>query len=386
MIANTGSEAGIAFVEIPSLAPPSKTHLCSTAMLRSFAPFVAALLLPLTASAGDQFTISPADSEVCVGDDLELDLCSRPGDYGLLLVSKSPGTTVIPGIGTFAIPLDPFPTILELGVVPGNGCFDVKQLVPCDCTPLTYYIQGVSVNPTDMSFLISNPGTVDIKSICQDWDGNGVNDTCDPDCDGDGVIDGLELDSDGDGIPNDCDTEVCVAPEKACDGGCWDLLDKPAGSGGPDGTYGFRLDGLFGDHSDNLYTFSFEHPGTDVQMCHDKASGTITVQGLVYGGLGTAPNWDPNVQGFAELSFTWTGAKCKDKKTVVHKNDGGGSGTFTWLPTGEVVPLGPKADGDGYYAFLDKDLLFHAWVSFPGMPSECCQDFKAQAVGITTCP
>jgi hypothetical protein len=352
---------------------------------RSSAAALAVTLLPLLASASDQYTISPPHAEVCVGDDLELQLCTRPGDFALLLVSLVPGQTTIPGVGTFEVPLDPFPIILDLGVFPGGGCVDVKQLVPCSRPELTYHLQGVSVSPLDLSFRISNPATIHINKICADWDGNFVNDSCDPDCDGDGVIDGLELDSDGDGTPNDCD-EVCEAPQSPCDDGCWKLLDKPAGSGGPEGDYGLRLDGLFGDHSDNEYTFSFEWPGTDVQICHDKDADTLTLQGVVYGGLGIAPAWDPALQGYALIDFTWTGAHCKDDKLKVKESGGGGSGSFTWLPTGEVLPLTPKADANGVFALLDGEKLLHAWLMFPGMPMECCQDFKARAVGVTSCP
>jgi hypothetical protein len=352
---------------------------------RAVASLGAVAVLPLLANASDQFSITPASQDVCVGTDLKMDLCTRPGDFTVLLVSKVPGQTIIPGIGTFDIPLSPFPTILELGMAPPDGCFHIKKMVPCNCDALDYYLQGVSLNPLDMTFEISNPAHITVKTLCQDWDGDGINDVCDPDCDGDGVIDGLELDSDGDGIPNDCD-EICEKPKKACDDGCWKLFNKPLSSGGPVGDYGFRMDGLFGDHSDNMYTFSFEWPGTDVQMCHDDSADTLTLKGIVYGGLGLAPAWDPAVEGYALLDFTWTGAKCKDGKLRVKKDGGTGVGSFTWLNTGEVIPLGPKADADDIYAYIDTDLLFHAWVSFPGMPAECCQDFKASAVGITSCP
>jgi hypothetical protein len=227
-------------------------------------------------------------------------------------VSKVPGQTIIPGIGTFDIPLSPFPTILELGMAPVGGCFNIKRLVPCNCDALDYYLQAVSLNPLDMTFEISNPALITVKTLRQGWDGDGINDFCDPDCD-------------GDGIPNDCD-EICEKPQKACDDGCWKLFNKPLSSGGPVGDYGFRLDGLFGDHSDNMHT----------------------------------------------------GATCKDGKLRVKKDGGTGAGSFTWMNTGEVIPLGPKADGDGIYAYIDTDLLFHAWVSFPGI--------KATAVGITSCP
>ena len=373
-------------LECPSPTTGSQNPAPPQPSMHLFTVLAATALLPTAASAGDDFKISPSFTEVCVGDDLNLELCTRPSDIGLLLVAHSTGTTLIPGIGTFGVALDPFPTLLELGAFPGTGCLDLSPLVPCDCTPTTFYLQGVSINPIDLSIVISNVSQVDIKSVCQDWDGNGVNDTCDPDCDDDGVIDGLELDSDGDGIPNDCDDEICVVADDPCDGGCWKLLNKPLDSGGPVGTYGFRLDGLFGDHSDNYYTFSFEEPGTDVQVCYDKDSGEVTMVGLVYGGLGLAPAWDADLQGFAILEFTWSGAFCDDDEVVVNKTSGAGSGSFTWLKTGEVIALGPKADSDGDYMTFGKDLIMHSWVSFDGMPEACCQDLKAGAAGLSTCP
>jgi hypothetical protein len=357
-------------------------------ILRSGPATVVAALISFASlsSATDQFTITPDYQKVCPGELVELTYCSRPGDTACLAVSQTLGTTSIPGVGVFNIALDPYPIVLPLPVFPASGCFKTIDPLPCNAPPGVYYLQAASMEPVGGVFLISNLAAVEVSTDCQDWDDNGVPDSCDPDCDGDGVIDGLEIDSDGDDVPNDCDSEVCEAPEEPCDGGCWKMLNKPLDSGGPVGTYGLRLDGLFGDGADAMYTFSFEEEGTDVQMCYDKGSKTLTIQGVVYGGLGLAPSWDADMQSFGLIEFTWKNVKCKDGRVVAKKDESTGDGSFTWLATGEVIDLDPKADANGEYAYIDHDFLLHGWVAFDGMPEECCQDFKTEGNPLTTCP
>ncbi|MEM7309714.1 MAG: hypothetical protein AAF682_23770 [Planctomycetota bacterium] len=368
------------------------------------ATLVALCALANAVLADQDLAITPELTVVCPGEALELKLLGCPGDVGCLLVSQTPGTTEFPGVGTFGVALDPPPVIIDLPPFPADGCIVLKPELPCDFPPGAFYVQAASMSPTGGPLEISNLAKVEVSDACDcngngvsdpcdieagtstDWDGNGVPDECDTDCDGDGVIDGLELDSDGDGIPNDCDDDVCEEPDEPCDGGCWRMLNKPLDSGGPLGDYGFRLDGLFGDHSDNLYTFSYEWPGTDVQLCYDPSTQELHLFGVAYGGLGLAPAWDPTLVSYVLLDFTWTGATCDGKKVVVDDTTGGGSGTFTWLATGEVLPLSPKADSDGEYMRFGKDLLLHGWVTFEGAPTECCQDFKSGAAPLASCP
>lgn len=173
-----------------------------------------------------------------------------------------------------------------------------------------------------------------------------------PDCDGDNQPDWSATDCNSNGVPDSCEelpSCACPLPEDFCDAGCWRMGDKQTGAVAPPG-YGLRLDGLFGAASDH-WTFGYELPGTAVTMCYDGA-GTITVDGLAYGGRDIGGVWDANDQGYLEIHFTYENAACVNGKLLVlDSNDGLGYGTVKWLNTGEIVPLVHKLNGQGE-AFL----------------------------------
>lgn len=174
----------------------------------------------------------------------------------------------------------------------------------------------------------------------------------DPDCDGDGRADSLQEDCDSNGVPDACEplpSCACPKPIERCDAGCWLMGDKVTGAVAPP-DYGLRLDGLFGASSDH-WTFGFELPGTEVQLCYDGA-GTITIDGRAYGGLDVGGQWDAQQQGFLDIHFVYENASCVNGKLVVENAGGGvGYGTVTYEPTGETVVLVHKTNGSGQ-AFL----------------------------------
>lgn len=174
----------------------------------------------------------------------------------------------------------------------------------------------------------------------------------DPDCDGNGQPDDLASDCNLNGVPDSCETLpscACPLPEDYCDPGCYRMGDKQTGAVAPPG-YGLRLDGLFGAPGDH-WTFGYELPGTDITMCYD-GQGTLTIDGLAYGGLDVGGVWDANEQGYLEVHFVYENAACVNGDLLVLESNGGvGYGTVKWLNTGEVIPLVHKANGAGE-AFL----------------------------------
>lgn len=147
------------------------------------------------------------------------------------------------------------------------------------------------------------------------------------------------------------DPQGCPAPVDFCDAGCYDLGNKVTGVVAPP-NYGLRLDGMFGNASDH-WTFDFEAPETGVQMCND-GLGTITIEGIAYGGLDVGGAWDPVEQGFLEIHFTYLNASCVNGDLLVLESNGGlAFGTVEWVNTGEVIYLSGKANAAGEIFLFD---------------------------------
>ena len=144
----------------------------------------------------------------------------------------------------------------------------------------------------------------------------------------------------------------CPLPINRCDAGCYDLGNKIGGQVAPPG-YGLRLDGLFGAATDH-WTFDFEDPQSAVSMCYDGA-GTVTLQGIAFGGHDIGQTWDPQTTGLLEMSFTWINAVCTPGGDLIVNtaNGGAGFGTVKYLPTGEVITLMGKANAAGDIFLFD---------------------------------
>lgn len=145
----------------------------------------------------------------------------------------------------------------------------------------------------------------------------------------------------------------CPQPLNRCDAGCYDLSNKIGGQVAPPG-YGLRLDGLYGAPTDH-WTFDFEDPQAGVSMCYDGA-GTISLQGIAFGGHDIGQTWDPNTTGLLEISFTWVNAVCMQNGDLIvnTQNGGAGFGTVKFLPTGDVFPLMGKANAAGDIFLFDQ--------------------------------
>lgn len=148
---------------------------------------------------------------------------------------------------------------------------------------------------------------------------------------------------------------LCNAPQDRCDSGCYTLGNKINGAVSTP-NYGLRLDGLFGASNDH-WTFDFEGPNVGVEMCYD-GNGGITIQGTAFGGHDIGSQWDPNSTGFIEIEFTYANAYCEETDAgvvlLVDEDDQGiGSGTVTWLNTGEVFQLDAKGNSQGQLFLFD---------------------------------
>ena len=81
------------------------------------------------------------------------------------------------------------------------------------------------------------------------------------------------------------------------------LNDHPGGELVNPG-YGLRLDGLYGSIN-NDFTFSFDAPGTGMNLFYDDHANTVRIAGRAYGGIDIGPSWDTNNVGFVDIDFTY---------------------------------------------------------------------------------
>jgi hypothetical protein len=88
-------------------------------------------------------------------------------------------------------------------------------------------------------------------------------------------------------------------------------------------------------------------------MCYD-GNGLISIEGIAYGGLDIGGEWDSQMQGFLEISFTFENASCEDGSLLVLESHGGhGFGSVTWVNTGEIFFLTGKANSVGEVFLVD---------------------------------
>ncbi len=207
-----------------------------------------------------------------------------------------------------------------------------------------------------------------------------------PDCDGDGRPDWQASDCNLNGVPDTCEplpSCACPIPVERCDSGCWRMGDKVTGAvAAPD--YGLRLDGLFGAANDH-WTFGFELPGTQVDMCYD-GNGRITIEGVAYGGLDVGSTWDAQEQGFLEIHFVYENATCENGALKVLQSQGGvGYGTVKWMNTGAEIALTHKANNAGELFVFDgaSGDPARGWLMYGQGRSG---DFGMTAFGTNDCP
>ena len=329
---------------------PAQTGIHSTRRLTLLLSLLALGAPPIVG----QITLAPDTMEVGPSEVADLEVTGCAGSVGFMVVGTVLQTVDFPGVGIFDVDITSGP-IAELGVLPEGG-LQLSCGIGCGSPLLghTFYLQAIAFDATAAVCGISNVAVLDVGTVL--GEGSVV-----PDCDEDGSPDACEVDTDGDGVPDDCDT--CPAPGQACEVGCWDLANTDGSLAPP--AYGLRLEGLLGVGSGN-YTFSWEHPGASGQLCYD-GNGTLSVSGLAYGGLDIGDAWDATEQGFLEVEFVYTGAICNGSGDLVVPESGGtGTGTVTWLNTGEVIPLLAEANGDGVLTEFsnNSNKRFEGWLRY----------------------
>ncbi len=90
--------------------------------------------------------------------------------------------------------------------------------------------------------------------------------------------------------------------------GTYPIRDHPGGGAKPP-SYGLRLDELIDlTDEDDIWTFSFDHPQSNMSLTLTDLGGgnySIDIFGTAYGGLDIDSEWDPVMQGVAEIQFSY---------------------------------------------------------------------------------
>ncbi len=255
-----------------------------------------------------------------------------------------------------------------------NGIPDACE-PDCDADGIPDDCEGPDCNGNGL------PDDCDIAGGAPDCNANGVPDSCEPDCDSDGTPDACEPDTDGDGTPDDC--EECPPPAGNCDSGCYSIHSQTGRQLAPP-DYGLRIDNLFGPGSGS-YTFGFDLPGTGGTLCYDGATGTLTINGVGYGGKDIGASWDPILQSFITVEFVYTGVYCSGNKLIA-PNSGVAFGTLLWQSSGDVIPLYGQSNSNGEFALLENG-DWEGWISLDNdSDTPGTQDWVLDLTPISECP
>lgn len=82
------------------------------------------------------------------------------------------------------------------------------------------------------------------------------------------------------------------------------LNDHPNG-GAANPTYGLRLDGLLDLNSNSIFTFSFDHAQSNMQLDYNTTTNEIHIFGNAYGGLDIGSTYDSGLSGLVSIDFTY---------------------------------------------------------------------------------
>lgn len=377
-----------------------------TLRVAAAAAVLSALPFAETPRPGDSLDLLVSSNVVGTGEILTMTVDGGPGDFVAILAGVQLQQTVLPGIGTLDIALNPFPVSYNLPPLPPSGSFSFDCGLKCGNKVVgkTFYLQAVGIDLNDFSITISNLQQIDTTDAhLPDCNGNGRTDICDlqggfsQDCNGNerpdecDIQSGDSLDLDGNAIPDEC--QDCVAyppPAGPLDRGTWRLGNTGTPAAGPPG-YGLRLDGLCDDYPE-VYSFDFEHPSSDVRLTWD--GECLRLFGYSYGGIDDGDEYDDDDQGLAEIEFTWKDVEeHQGHLRVTAGAETSGSIRLGWNK--KEVALFGKANGDGlifefFGAATPEPQLAsgHGWVQFAGSEGKgCCRDFEFTATPIPTeCP
>jgi hypothetical protein len=125
----------------------------------------------------------------------------------------------------------------------------------------------------------------------------------------------------------------------------------------PDGnasspTYGLRLDGLFTQDTNDIWTFDFDGSGSSMMLTYDSVANDIRIYGTVLGGLDTGSMYHSSLQGLWSVDFRYSanvtkGSAGSDTFFEVTGEDPSNMGTITPLfnatgvapASGEVIQV-----------------------------------------------
>jgi hypothetical protein len=140
-------------------------------------------------------------------------------------------------------------------------------------------------------------------------------------------------------------------PDDIRDPGTYRLANHPDASKAPP-PYGLRFDNLVPGEPGH-YTFDFQAPGAEMFLDYDGVS--IRIYGSAYGGKDIGNDYDPVLQGMAEIDMTYVQAKNAPGDDDLAVNEGDGNvGTITFM--GVTYDMVEQADGDGFtFRFGDED-------------------------------
>lgn len=85
----------------------------------------------------------------------------------------------------------------------------------------------------------------------------------------------------------------------------YNLASHPDGSENPP-PYGLRLDGLYTLNSNDVWTFDFDAPSSNMKLILDTHSETVRIYGTAYGGLDVGSGYDADLQGVFQVDFTYS--------------------------------------------------------------------------------
>ncbi|MEZ5977894.1 MAG: LamG-like jellyroll fold domain-containing protein [Planctomycetota bacterium] len=105
--------------------------------LRAGALALPALALACPAALADDPSVDAFLSEPIyeIGDTLELTITGPPGGWLFLVFSRRRDSVSIPGIGDFGVSFDPWPVILDVGLLPPTGSITLHDTTLCSRLP-----------------------------------------------------------------------------------------------------------------------------------------------------------------------------------------------------------------------------------------------------------
>ena len=115
----------------------------------------------------------------------------------------------------------------------------------------------------------------------------------------------------------------------------YQLESHPDGNAG-NPAYGLRLDGLFTQDTNDIWTFDFDGSGSNMKLTYNSVANDIRIYGTVLGGLDTGSIYHSSLQGLWSVDFRYSanvtkGSTGSDTFYEVTGDDPSNMGTITPL-------------------------------------------------------